>query len=139
MREMGCIIGNQDTIERARFTALPFGRVVKAQSVILLEHRDGGRDGNQVVLIKLENGEFTVAGRYHGPNGNWAVLDYGSSEQDKRVLSGLVKMEFVTQADVDAHIANVAAQTAKRERKYAIESLQRACADLGIPVPDVAP
>ena len=134
---MGCIIGDQDTIEAARFTALPRGKVVKAQSVVLLDRYEGNKAGLQVVLIKLADGEFTVAGRRHAPNGNWAVLDYGTDQLEKNVLTGLVKMGFVTQRDVDDHINRAQARKEARSRKWAIESLERACADLGIAVPEI--
>lgn len=133
---MGCIISAQDALERLRFVNLTKGRVHKAESIVVLQRTDGGT-GPDVALVKMANGDWTVLGSRHSPNGNWAVMGYGLTKFDKGVLDALVKVGAITREDMDRHIANAEGYRAARERRHAIESLTRACAELGIEVPAI--
>lgn len=133
---MGIIISGQESLDSTRFTALKRGQIHKAESVLLLE-RAGGGTGPTAAIVKLASGQFTVIGMRHTPNGNWAMLGYGAEHGHKSVLSALVKMGAITQAEMAAHCAAVAEREERESLESARLSLARACLRLGIPVPSV--
>lgn len=133
---MGMIMSFSEAIERLRFTSLQKGRVHKAECVVILDRPSP--TGPDMALVKLANGEWTVLGSRHTPNGNWAVMDQGLTRFDKNVLDALVKAGAITPEDRQEHERRVVAAKEERDRKYARESLERACATLGIPVPEEA-
>lgn len=126
---MGCIISPSEAIERTRFSELRKGRVVKASRVLRLDDR--------AFLIELGNGEITVVGRRHGPNGNCALLGYGRDDFSGAVLDGLVSFGIITRDEVREHKAAITRADRKRLIHDAKKRLQRACEDLGIPTPEV--
>lgn len=130
---MGMIMSFSEALERVRFTKLRKGRVHKADLVVLLDRpHDTGPDW---ALVKLANGEWTVLGARHTPNGNWACMDYGLDHLDKSVLDALVKAGALDPETRAEHERRVLASKDCRDKKYARESLKRACATLGIPIP----
>jgi hypothetical protein len=132
---MGGLISASEALERLRFSSPKKGVVHRAELVVMLDkQRDTGPD---VGLVKLADGSWTVLGSHHTPNGNWAVLGYGLDAFDKGVLKALVKAGAITAEDVQRHIEAAERGRAFRARKEAIKSLERACEDLGIPVPEV--
>lgn len=133
---MGMIVSIREAIEKLRFTSPNRGKVYKAELLVMLDRRDGGT-GPDVALVKLANGEWTVLGSRHAPNGGWAVMDYGVDRLGKNVLSALVKAGAISSEDMAAHLEDEKNMAKRRERARAVESLNRACNDLGIPVPDI--
>lgn len=133
---MGMICSAIQGIDAARFTALTRGKVHKAESIMLLD-RGGDATKKTTALVKLDDGQFSVIGAHHTPNGKWAVSGYGSDLQDQAVLRAMVRMGAISEADMAAHVASEMARRARQERKFNIQHLERLCADLGIPVPAV--
>lgn len=127
---MGTIISKIEEIEHIRWTTPRKGRVVAAKRVLFVD--DGA------AIIELATGEFTVAGRHHTPNGNWAVLGYGLDRFTGGVLDGLVKLGILTKEHVKAHKNNQKKRHDESERRWAEKSLAKACETLGIPVPEVS-
>lgn len=126
---MGCIISKIEDIDRLRWTQLRKGRVVKASRVVMVDEVQA--------IIELTNGDYTVVGRRHTPNGKWAMLGYGFDRFEKSVLDGLVRMGIVTRQQVDEHLGSLARSRDRQRRKDALDDLKQACETLGIEVPDV--
>jgi len=127
---MGVIISSISQIDNLRFDKLRKGHVTKAARVLLLD------DG--VAIVELATGAFTVVGRRHSPDGNWAVLGYGLDKFTGSVLDGLVRFGILTKSQVSEHKKHVQARHDANERKYAIERLKSACETLGIEMPALA-
>lgn len=126
---MGSIISSIQEIDGIRWTKLRKGRPQKVKRALQIT--------DAAVLLEFDNGKFTIVGRHHDPDGNWAVLGYGLDKFEKTVLDGLVRMSMLTKEQVENHIASVSAGREKRERAKAKEFLVAVCAKLGIPVPEV--
>jgi hypothetical protein len=127
---MGTIISKIEEIDSIHWTQLVKGRPTNAKRVIALDET--------TVIIELENGSYTIAGRRHSPNGKWAVLGYGLDKFGKGVLDGLVRFGILTKDQVSAHLEDVKARSEMREKNYARKSLAEACKTLGIRVPKAA-
>lgn len=126
---MGVIISRIGEIETLRWTELRKGQVTRVKRAIRINETD--------VILELENGNLTVVGHRHTPNGNWAVQGYGLTKFNKTVLQGLVRMGILTKDQVHAHLLEVEARDKACERRGALKSLTSACEKLGIPVPEV--
>lgn len=128
---MGVIISKIEEINHIHWAELRKGRVTKATRVLAVD--------DTTVLIELANGEYTVAGRRHAPNGKWAVLEYGLCRFTGGVLDGLVRLGILTTEQVSDHKKSVKTSAEERERKYVARNLEEACKALGIPTPQVPP
>lgn len=127
---MGTIISSIGAIENVIWSKLRKGHVTKCKSVLLV--RDDG-----VAIVELENGSFTVIGRHHSPNGNWAVLGYGLDDFTQSVLHGLVKLGILNSKQVKDHIATADERKKALERKQSIRRLEEICKELGVDAPKV--
>lgn len=124
---MGSIISSIEQIDRIHWKQLRKGRPVKAIRVMAIDETQ--------VIIELEGGSYTIAGRRHTPNGNWAVMGYGLDRFGAAVLDGLVRMGILSKEQVSAHKKREAEKRSAQDKKYAVRRLEDACATLGIPVP----
>lgn len=124
---MGSIISCVEDLDHLHWTQLKKGIPAKAKRVLAVDDTQ--------VLIELENGSYTVAGRRHTPNGNWAVLQYGLDKFQSSVLEGLVKFGVITKDQLAEHRKSTAERRARDEQRYAKDMLKKACGTLGIPVP----
>lgn len=129
---MGCILSHVESIDRIRFTKLKAGQLAKAVRAMDL--------GNGGAIIELSGGRFTVVGvpQCKAINNNCAVLGFGRTDPSKSVLNGLAKMGVITRSDVSSHLRRVEDLHQRDKKNWAKKSLERACADLGIPVPEVS-
>ena len=82
---MGNIISPIKDIENIQWTQLRKGQVRTAKRIVVFD------DANYAI-VELGNGEYTVIGGRHGPNGNWSVLGYGVDRFSQVVLHGLVRI-----------------------------------------------
>lgn len=126
---MGTIISKIEEVDRIRWTQLRKGRVANAKRVLAVDETQ--------VIIELANGEYTVAGRRHSPNGNWAVLHYGLDRFTSKVLDGLVKLGVLTKDQAQRHKVGAKESSEAAARRMAMNSLKHSCETLGIPVPEV--
>lgn len=124
---MGVIISKIENIDRIRWTQPKKGRVLKASRVMFTD--------DTTAIIELENGQFTVAGRRHSPNGNWAVLGYGIDKFTGAVLDGLVRLGILSKQEVAAHKRDAKARSDAADRKWREKAIREHCEELGIPVP----
>ncbi len=122
---MGSISSRQAGIAAANFTQLRKNRVRKADSVV--------RVGENHYVIKLATGQFVNVSTRSSVNHNVHVINFN----DRLTLEALAKLGACTQEEVDAHMEWIDARAASYDRKWAIDSLQKSCERLGIPVPDV--
>lgn len=125
---MGVILSNIEEIENIRWETLKKGRVQKAVKILSIE------DG--VAIVELANGSFTVIGRRHSPNGNWAVMGYGLDMFTGSVLDGLVKIGILTKENVSDHKKRQKEREYERSKNRAKKDLINACNELGIKIPN---
>lgn len=126
---MGAIISKEGTIDALQFRNIAKGKVVKADKVLRLDDRS--------VLMKLDNGAFTILGSGASLNGNMAILNFGVHEPSKSVLDGLVKIGAITGEAKRRHISRVKANTEKRAKEQAAYRLQELCEEIGVEMPDL--
>lgn len=124
---MGCIISKIEEIDRIRWTQPRKGRVMKAARVVFTDET--------TAIIELADGQFTVAGRRHSPNGNWAVLGYGLDQFTGAVLDGLVRLGILTKEQVSAHKKAASDASKAGDAKWRKKAIREHCEKLGIPVP----
>lgn len=122
-------MSNEGTIDALRFRKIGKGKVVKADKVLLLDER--------TILVKLDNGAFTVMGPGAHLNGNVAIANFGASEPSRAVLDGLVKMGVITSTERNRHIDHTKAQDKVRSDNNAAYHLQKYCEELGVMMPDL--
>lgn len=125
---MGTIISKIEDIDGIRWTQLRKGRVTKAKRVLCFN------DMNHAI-VELENGEFTVIGGRHTPNGNWAVLSYGLDKFTQAVLYGLSTMGILTKSQVKQHIDATKIASESRDRNFQIKRVKELCEELGVEPP----
>lgn len=124
---MGTIVSRISELDNIRWTQPKKGRVMNAKRILFTDET--------TAIIELENGSYTVAGRRHSANGNWAVIDYGIDNFSQAVLNGLARLGILSREQVKEHIATTKERHAARERKYAIKRLNEICEELGIKAP----
>lgn len=124
---MGIIISNIESIDSIRWEQPKKGRVMKASRVMFIDET--------TAIIEMGNGRFTVAGRRHSPNGNWAVLGYGLDKFTGAVLDGLVRIGILSKQDVAAHKKDAKAKYDESDRKWREKSIKEHCKVLGLTVP----
>lgn len=127
---MGMIISTVGEVENIRWAQLQKGRVVKCKRVLAFN------DSNHAI-IELENGQYTVIGGRHGPNGNWAVLSYGLDHFTQKVLYGLVRLGILDKKQVAEHIRTADARDKASTRRSNIRRLLQLCEELGLDPPVV--